>query len=255
MDHLIDLSGHVKKEVASLFAREAFTEVQGKLQSELRIFNTRFVDSIKNEGTDKAYKKSRLVIQGYNDDGKKTILTQAPTIRRISQRIILSLALMVPNTSLYLRDITQAYTQSTAQLTRDIYVKPPKGWTKDNVLWKVILPLYGLAEAGTHWFQTYHQHHINKLNMINSTFDMCLLHTIDDDSTFGVVGLQTYDTLILGNNNFIRNEFEELKKAKFLAKPIEKLTPEDPLTFNEILVTIKNDTSLLVSQHQLLHKL
>lgn len=64
-----------EKEVAGLFERGMFIEVQGKLQSELRVFNTQFVDSIKNEGTDKAYEKSLLVIQRYNDDGKKTILT------------------------------------------------------------------------------------------------------------------------------------------------------------------------------------
>lgn len=85
--------------------------------------------------------------------------------------------------------------------------------------------------------------------MINSTFDMYLLHTINDDLTFGVVGLQINDTPILGNNNFIRKESEELKKAKFLAKPIEKLTPEDPLTFNRMLVTLKTDTSLSISQY------
>jgi hypothetical protein len=31
------------------------------------IFNSRFVDKIKHPGTNKAFKKSRLVIQAYND--------------------------------------------------------------------------------------------------------------------------------------------------------------------------------------------
>jgi hypothetical protein len=32
-----------------------------------RIFNSRFVDEIKNPGTNKAFEKSRLVVQAYND--------------------------------------------------------------------------------------------------------------------------------------------------------------------------------------------
>jgi hypothetical protein len=31
------------------------------------IFNSRFVDEIKYPGTDKAFEKSRLVVQAYND--------------------------------------------------------------------------------------------------------------------------------------------------------------------------------------------
>ena len=46
-----------------------------------RIFNSRFVDEIKNSGTNDAYEKSRLVIQAYDDQNKSLILTQSPTIQ------------------------------------------------------------------------------------------------------------------------------------------------------------------------------
>ena len=49
-----------------------------------RIFNARFVDEVKNKGTDKAIEKSRLVVQAYHDEGKRLVLTQSPTIQRIS---------------------------------------------------------------------------------------------------------------------------------------------------------------------------
>jgi hypothetical protein len=48
------------------------------------IFNSRFVDEIKNKGTEKELRKSRLVIQAYNDESKYIVLTQSPTIQRIS---------------------------------------------------------------------------------------------------------------------------------------------------------------------------
>lgn len=81
------------------------------------------------------------MIQSYNDAEKKFILTQASSIQRISQRIILSLDLSISNVKIHLRDLTQAYTQSATRLNRDVYVKPPEQWRKDNVIWKVILPL------------------------------------------------------------------------------------------------------------------
>jgi hypothetical protein len=40
----------------------------------VHIFNSRFVDEIKHPGIDKAFEKSRLVIQAYNDQGKDLVL-------------------------------------------------------------------------------------------------------------------------------------------------------------------------------------
>jgi hypothetical protein len=41
-----------------------------------RIFGCRFVDAIKNYGTDREFDKSRLVVQGFNDQGAKELLTK-----------------------------------------------------------------------------------------------------------------------------------------------------------------------------------
>lgn len=41
----------------------------------IRVFNSRFVDEIKNPGTDKAFEKSRLVVQAYKDAEKDLVLT------------------------------------------------------------------------------------------------------------------------------------------------------------------------------------
>ena len=71
------------------------------------------MDEIKNPGTDKAFEKSRLVVQAYNDQGKELVLTQSPTIQRVSQRLILCIAAMklyddtlYDDIRLYLRDIS-----------------------------------------------------------------------------------------------------------------------------------------------------
>ena len=107
---------------------------------------------------------------------------------------------------LYLRDISQAYVQSTTLLNRDFYVWPPLelihqlGLKKGSIL-RVVKPLYGIPEAGNHWFKTYHSHHLKELNMDQSTYDPCLLYS---NNPFGVVGLQTDDTLILATHDFAK---------------------------------------------------
>jgi hypothetical protein len=65
----------------------------------------------------------------------------------------------------------------------------------------VLLPLYGIPEAGTHWFKTYHDHHIKKLQIRTSTFDPCLLISTQKGTT-GIIGMQTDDTLMLMNQEF-----------------------------------------------------
>ena len=109
---------------------------------------------MKNIGTDKAFEKSRLVVQAFNDHGKEFVLTQSPTIQRMSQRLILALTAILHkkmSLDLFIRNISQAYLQSTTQLNRNFFVKPPKelGLKSGSIL-KIVKPLYGVPEAGNH---------------------------------------------------------------------------------------------------------
>jgi hypothetical protein len=71
-----------------------------------------------------------------------------------------------------------------------------------------------------------------------STYDPCLLITTIKGA-FGIVGIQTDNTLILGSKKFDTIEEEELTKAKFSAKPKELLSPETLLIFNGCILTQK----------------
>ena len=54
--------------------------------------------------------------------------------------------------------------------------------------------------------------------------------------------MQTDDTLILRDDNFIKLEQDELEKAKLSAKPVDTLSDETLLIFNSgILRTEDND--------------
>ena len=69
------------KEVNGLFEKGVFEAVPILLVLKgIRIFNSHFVDKVKNAGTDTAFEKSRLVVQAYKDAKKDLVLTQSPTI-------------------------------------------------------------------------------------------------------------------------------------------------------------------------------
>lgn len=87
-----------QKEIAGLLEKNVFKVVTtADIPSNAQIFNSRFEDKIKNPGTDKAYEKSRLTVQAYNDKDKDLILTQSLTIQRVSQRFIVCLAAIFQN--------------------------------------------------------------------------------------------------------------------------------------------------------------
>ena len=99
--------------------------------------------------------------------------------------------------TMWIRDITQAYTQSTTLLQRKILACLPKEIEElypRGTIMVVLKPLYGVAEAGTHWWATYFKHHREKLHMTTSTYDLCLLITTTKER-FAIVGMQTDDTL------------------------------------------------------------
>jgi hypothetical protein len=129
-------------------------------------------------------------VQAYNNQEKDLVLTQSPTIQRVSQRVILCIAAIKPEAKLLLRDISQAYVQSTTTLNREFYVRPPAKLSAQlgthNIL-RVVKPLYGVPEAGNHWFKTYHSHYVKSLGIDQSTYDPCLLYR--NNNSFSVVGL------------------------------------------------------------------
>ena len=106
-------------------------------------------------------------------------------------------------------------------------------------------PLYGVPQAGNHWFATYHTHHKEKLGMTKSTYDPCLLYRF---GPLGIVGMQTDDKLILADNDFASNEEEAIKKAKIMTKDREYLTFTQPIKFNRAQIKLDSDGIVLTKE-------
>jgi hypothetical protein len=98
---------------------------------------------------------------------------------------------------------------------------------------KVLKPLYKVLEAGNHWFKTYYTHHTKNLNITQLTYDLCLLYS---NKLFGIISLQTDDTLFFADKTFVNTEKNKLYKAKFIAKKRERLTVITLLKFNRATI-------------------
>ena len=93
---------------------------------------------------------------------------------------------------MYIQDITQAYTQSETPLSCIIYAWPLLELVNEflpSTVFKIVKPLYGIVEARNHWFGTYHSHHCNELGMEPSTYDLCLLTTVNKEGPFGLISM------------------------------------------------------------------
>jgi hypothetical protein len=85
--------------------------------------------------------------------------------------------------------------------------------------------------------------------MIESTFDSCLLHI--EFIHFGVIDIQTDDTLILADDEFVALEEKKLARAHLTSKKREKLNLIISIKFNDELIILANDDndkSLLLIQ-------
>ncbi len=142
-----------RKEINDLLKRQVFEIITiSEVLKNVRIFNSRFVDEIKHSDISQAYEKSRLMIQTYNDHEKTLMLTQASIIQRMSQRIILVIAASTSeNHHLYLKDITQIYTQSKSLLNRMFFIRSPPDLNLSNdAILRIIKPLYDVSKAKAH---------------------------------------------------------------------------------------------------------
>ncbi len=141
-----------RKEINDLLKRQIFEIIIiSEVLKNVRIFNFRFVDEIKHPDISQAYEKYRLMIQTYNDHEKTLMLTQAPIIQRMRQRIILVIAASMNDCHLYLKNITQTYSQSKSPLNRMFFIRSSLDLDlSDDAILRVIKSLYDVSEAKAH---------------------------------------------------------------------------------------------------------
>lgn len=118
------------------------------LPKEANLISSHHFFQVKHEGEkDKLKLKCRLVSHGNRDKEKDYIRKDSATAQFPIIRVVLSLVAVL-QLSVATIDIKKAYMQG-GYLSRDIYMRPPKGWASSSrKIWKLLKPAYGLVESG-----------------------------------------------------------------------------------------------------------
>jgi len=190
----------------------------------------------------------------YNDLGALKISTKSPTVMRISQRLIVSLAPCKPKLKAYLRDMIQAYTQARTKLERQIFLEAPTEMRlqPDEVL-LVEKPLYGIPESGLHWFLTFQDFHIKELGMKATKIDPCILSFKKKNKLEGATAIQVDDVFGIGSDDFLK--IEEETATKFKSKKRKILSPGQQATFNGTTISFEKDNTYKLLQKEKLEAL
>lgn len=239
-----------RTELRELIKREVFKVVPRKqVPNGTRIYGTRWVDSIKTVDG-KTVQKSRIVAQNFRDSGAVSISTRSPTVSRFAQRVAIASAALFPQHKSFVRDISQAYVQSSTTLERDVYLTPPMEMClPDDMVLKAVKPIYGVPESGLHWFATYHKHHIKQLDMKPCRADICLLYRRKQKDCKGVTALQVDDSFAHGDEKFLIDEEKESIKFQVIrSKPRKLLEVGGSLDFNGCTI------SLIQNHQHILHQ-
>ena len=96
------LSAYRQKKIQELLEKDDFKVftlnkllMPEEIQSSTQVFNSYFVNDIKDPYTDKVYEKSCLVVHMYNDKKKNLVMMHLPKVPGVSQSIGSCLAIII----------------------------------------------------------------------------------------------------------------------------------------------------------------
>ena len=91
---------------------------------------------------------------------------------------------------------------------------------------------------------------MRELDMFTSTYDPCLLITNGSNEDFGIVGMQTEDTLIIATSKFSALETQKLEEASFRSKPKTSISSSTPLESKGCTLKMKGSELILTQKGQ-----
>ena len=141
--------------------------------------------------------KARLTARGFQEEDEHP--KESPTMQKYSLRTLLAIA-AAKGWPIETVDVKSAFLQGT-NLTRKVYVKPPKESNTLNKLWLLNKCLYGLRDASRQWY-TKVASVLLKLGFDKCTYDSGLFFLFKDGKLEALVGLHVDDFLNAGGQYF-----------------------------------------------------
>ena len=240
----------ISKEKANYKEKNAYIPMSIRsLPRRSNIISSHHFFHIKTDGKEGKLKlKCRLVPHGNRDAEKESVRTDSSTARFACIRLLLSLATILHFTIASL-DISAAYLQAGA-LGRDIYMRPPKGWTAFiDEIWKLVKPAYGLVESGRlwqlcieKWFAEY------GLEIVPGMPQLFIFRCNTSRRILLLVAKVVDDLLLAGTDNAL-STFREAIMKRF---KVGRYTSGSSLLFNRLHITRQENGDVHISMREFL---
>jgi len=170
--------------------------------------------------------------------------TYAPVVQTKSFRLVIALSAIL-NLQLHQFDVNSAFLH--AKYNRKVYVKPPKGYFRENEYWQLLAALYGMRDAPREWFIEFRQfltaHAFKEMKVLDECIYVCWL----EDGSIILLAVHVDDN-IAGRS---RTAAADAHWKKFLAAATEKYGIKDMGIPKWCLgINIKTDTHSSISMNQ-----
>ena len=200
-----------RQELMGLIEKGTFRVVlREEIGQNPNIVPSRYVLAIKHSETGETKMKARFVLGGHRDRDKHTVVHNSTNAKQSSIRLLVALATML-GFDLWSLDVKQAYLQSSANLRRDVFVRPKELNLAPDELLQVIKPLYGLTDSGDYWCETFARFHVRDLRMKQSTGDFALFFKRFSESLVALSATYVDDVLQASSPKFKKNILDIIK--------------------------------------------
>ena len=121
--------------------------------------------------------------------------------------------------------MSQVFLQSDKLLESEIFIKPPAHiQTPPDTVYRVLKPLYGIAQAQDLWDQTIVGYHVKDMDMDPTRADPLFLLRIRDGQLIGVCLIWVDDVAYFGNDVFLRETDAMLKRFECRGRVMNNFT-------------------------------
>ena len=208
----------MEKELESWKTHGVYREVD-RVEAVNQIITTRWIFTDKTDENNAPFTKARLVVRGFQDKDKDTVLSESPTAHTESFKVMLA---VMPTLGYKPRkmDISTAFLQGK-ELTRPVYIEPPPEANVDpSKCWLLLKGVYGLSEASRMWYERVHE-----VMMIakykRSAVDPALYFKYDENLFVLCVFLCHVDDFLYGGIDSEVTKLEQLIGRHFQIREIE----------------------------------
>ena len=152
--------------------------------------------------------KARLVARGFEET--QHIISDSPTCTQDAFRLFLCIAAKM-NWLLECTDIKSAFLQGK-ELTREVFVQPPKEAQVRNKLWRLKKGMYGLQDASRMWFLNVSEV-LQRLGCKQVGLDQSVYVHQENLQLTGMFVVHVDDFLHIGRKYFYSHVVEKLREA------------------------------------------